>query len=434
VRRLRLLVAMFQGGGNVPLLLPIVSRLVARGHRVRVIVGPGVRASRLPISEHLERSLRSTGADVTRLRAPDIHPLDASPHARGLVLGWVPRAFRGVLTEARVACWIPHWACEVASTLKRENADAVVSDFNLTGPLVAAEAADVPSATLVHNVYRGSVQGRPPWGPGWLPRASAAGRLRDAAGTFVSNRLHERDALPFLNSARKSLGLRPVRSYSEQDHKTARIIVLASPVFDSLSGLPVNVRLVGTPLGEATPLLPRSRWFAVDGRPLVLVSLSTLAQGQATLMRRILTALASLPVHALVTTGPALDPSRFTAPPNIVIETFVPHRSVLPHASAMVTQCGLGTVMKALAHGVPLVCIPLVGDQPENAARVQALATGVRLPPDAAPFRIRQAIEHVLSEPAFRHAAHQVAKALAEEDPVQAAVREIESAVPLCVR
>jgi hypothetical protein len=34
------LMAMFQGGGNIPLLLPIVTRLVARGHRVRVLWFP----------------------------------------------------------------------------------------------------------------------------------------------------------------------------------------------------------------------------------------------------------------------------------------------------------------------------------------------------------------------------------------------------------
>jgi UDP:flavonoid glycosyltransferase YjiC (YdhE family) len=38
----------------------------------------------------------------------------------------------------------------------------------------------------------------------------------------------------------------------------------------------------------------------------------------------------------------------------------------------MVTQWELGTVMKALTHGAPLVCIPVVGDRLDNAARVVA--------------------------------------------------------------
>src|SRR5262245_3011337 len=40
-----ILMTMFQGGGNIPQLLPIVARLVTLGHRVRVLVGPGVRRS-----------------------------------------------------------------------------------------------------------------------------------------------------------------------------------------------------------------------------------------------------------------------------------------------------------------------------------------------------------------------------------------------------
>jgi hypothetical protein len=60
----QILMAMFQGGGNIPLLLPVVARLVARGHQVRVLVGPGVRRSRLPVSESLWRSLHATGAEV----------------------------------------------------------------------------------------------------------------------------------------------------------------------------------------------------------------------------------------------------------------------------------------------------------------------------------------------------------------------------------
>jgi hypothetical protein len=36
----KILACMFQGGGNIPLILPILAELVARNHRVRVMVGP----------------------------------------------------------------------------------------------------------------------------------------------------------------------------------------------------------------------------------------------------------------------------------------------------------------------------------------------------------------------------------------------------------
>ena len=82
-----ILMAMFQGGGNIPLLLPIVTRLVTLGHRVRVLVGPGVRRSRLPVSEHLSRSLHATGVQIMRLREPEVHPWDAALSAHGMLFG-----------------------------------------------------------------------------------------------------------------------------------------------------------------------------------------------------------------------------------------------------------------------------------------------------------------------------------------------------------
>lgn len=435
MRRSRLLIAMFQGGGNIPLLMPVVTRLATLGHRVRFIVGPGVRPSRLPVSEHLSRSLRATGADLVYLRQPEIHPLDASPRLRGVAIGWVPKAFRSVAAEAHIARWIPHWAQEVAAELERESAEAVVADFVLVGALVAAERAGLPSVALVHTVYPRPARGRSPYGPGWLPARGLAGRLRNAAGDVVANRLYARDALPFLNAARRSLGLRPLRWYFEQYDNASRVVVLTSPHFDPRAGFPPNVRLVGTPLGNDTsPPWSLPARSTGDNLPVVLVSLSTLDQGQAFLMERILSALASLPVRALVTLGPALAPSRFTPPANVVLETFVPHGSVLPHAAAIVTQCGLGTVMKGLAHGVPLVCIPLVGDQADNAARVQALGAGVRLPSNAEPSRIRTAIARVLTDRTFRLEAQRFARAVASEDAVQAAVDDIHSVLPSPVR
>ena len=71
-------------------------------------------------------------------------------------------------------------------------------------------------------------------------------------------------------------------------------------------------------------------WPADDARPLVLVSLSTLPQGQAPVMQRILTAVAPLPVRALVTLGPSLAAAQLAAPPNVRFEPFVHHAAVFP--------------------------------------------------------------------------------------------------------
>lgn len=63
-------------------------------------------------------------------------------------------------------------------------------------------------------------------------------------------------------------------------------------------------------------------------------------------------------------------------PENVVARRFVSHGVVLPQAQLVITHAGLGTVMAALTHGVPLLCIPLKNDQIENAARVVSAGAG----------------------------------------------------------
>ena len=161
-----------------------------------------------------------------------------------------------------------------------------------------------------------------------------------------------------------------LRRPHEQVERATRILVMGSEAFQlPVRGpMPDHLRHVGAILAPA----PESPWSppADDGRPLVLVSLSTLPQGQGPIMRRVLAAVRVAPVRAVVTLGPTLSRETFDVPANVQVEQFVPHEGVLPHVSAVVTQCGLSTITKVLAAGLPMVCLPVLGDQPANAARV----------------------------------------------------------------
>jgi hypothetical protein len=144
----RILATLFQGGENIPLLMPVLDRLIARGHTVRIMAGPGVRRSRLPVSADLDRRIASSGAVPILFREPDSHPLDAAPHSRGIIGAWVPSGFRFVPGEAATALWAPAWAKNVAEELRAAPTDLVVADFVLLGALVAAEAARIPLSLL----------------------------------------------------------------------------------------------------------------------------------------------------------------------------------------------------------------------------------------------------------------------------------------------
>jgi UDP:flavonoid glycosyltransferase YjiC (YdhE family) len=119
----------------------------------------------------------------------------------------------------------------------------------------------------------------------------------------------------------------------------------------------------------------------------------------------------------LVTTGSTS--LRSTTPANVHVARFVPHAQVLPQAAAVVTHAGLGTVHAALAQGLPLVCLPIGRDQPDNAARVVRHGAGLRLSPNSSPAAIGDAISRVLDDPAFAVAARRMAAAFEAERPAE---------------
>lgn len=159
-------------------------------------------------------------------------------------------------------------------------------------------------------------------------------------------------------------------------------------------------------------------------RPLVVVGLSTTYQAHGGLLTRVVDALGRLPVRALATSGSV----RLSGPPpaNVHVERFVPHAQVLPHADVVVTHAGHGTVIAALANGVPLVCLPIARDQPDIAARVEWHGAGVRLSPRSSPAGIAAAVQRIQSDPAPRAAARRMADRIAAEDG-NAAVTELEA-------
>ncbi len=413
---LRFLFAMFQGGGNIPLIMPIVAQLAGRGHDVRVLPGPGIRSRPRPASPQFLKQIDESGATRLPFPEPEAHPYSAAPSLRGLAFGWMPQRFVPMAREeARTTLWSAHWAKIVAAELRETLPAVLVADYLLLGAIAAAEAARVPCAVIVHNAFPPNASGQPPKGSGLLPARTPLQHARQMVWQWAHDRIWVRNGLPAHNRARAALGLEPLRSQFEEYNRIARMLVLGCEAFDfPARRLAPNVRYTSTPIDDRD--IPAgawvSHWPASDARPLVLVSLSTLNQGQAPAMHHILEALDGLPVRALVTVGPSLNKDEFRAPPNAVLDTFVPHSAVLPYAAVIVSQCGLGTLSKALLHGVPLVCMPFVGDQPDNAARIVAHGAGLRLPPDAPAADIRAALNAVLAGPQFREAARRLGAAM----------------------
>ena len=144
-------------------------------------------------------------------------------------------------------------------------------------------------------------------------------------------------------------------------------------------------------------------------RPVVYVGLGTIFNEPA-IFRAFLAGLRGEAVTLIVTVGRDQDPADYGPQPgNIHVERYIPLSLLLGHCHLVVTNGGSGTLTAALAHGLPLVVVPVSADQPENAARCGTLGLGRVVAPAAlTPAGARQAVLAVLADPAYRAAAERI--------------------------
>jgi MGT family glycosyltransferase len=149
-------------------------------------------------------------------------------------------------------------------------------------------------------------------------------------------------------------------------------------------------------------------WLETLQQPLVYVTLGTVFN-KPELFRPLLQGLDGS-VSALVTTGRNVDPQSLGSwPPSVRVERFVPQAHVLPRCAAVVAHAGSGSVLGALAHGLPLVLVPQGADQFDNAARCAAAGAAVVIAPEELTAEaVRAALKRVLDEPSFAEAARRV--------------------------
>lgn len=230
-------------------------------------------------------------------------------------------------------------------------------------------------------------------------------------------------AAPALADLRASLGLDPDPEGTYLYRQSS--LSLLPPSFEEPGAPPVHRFRV--PSGAAEPL---PRWWEDTDAPLVYVTFGTVAGGvpfAAAAFRIVVEAMADLPARVLVTVGDTGDPAAFGAlPPSVRVEKWVPQRDVLADAALMVSHGGTGTMLGALAAGVPLVVAPQFADQPDNAVRIAATGAGLSVgdgetrPPTV--DEVRAAVAEVLAGASYRTAAAGFRAEIAALPPVDEAV------------
>jgi MGT family glycosyltransferase len=400
----RFLMAVIDAGGTLPPALGLARELVGRGHSVQVLGDPTV-----------EPSARSAGCGFTSWRtAPHLDSIaDQTALIADMESGNGLQQFAAARDRILVGP-AGRFADDLVAAVRESPVDAVLAD-GLPGILIGAQATGLPTAALMANVYLRPTPGMPVVMSGWSPPRGPAGRARDALIRAAMRRLLFARLSPGLNLVLAHHGLPPIGDLFELFDRCAQVLVLTSPSFDfSSPHIPANVHVVGPQLDDPD-WASAGDWRPAGDEPLVLVATSSVFQDQADLLRRVARALAGLPVRGLITTGRAVDPADVPAPENVRVVRAAPHRAVLAEARVVVTHAGHGSVIKSLAAGVPLVCIPMGRDQKDNTVRVLRLGAGVRVDRKAPPDRIAAAVRQVLDEPGYAAAARRFAETLATE-------------------
>ncbi|MBL7764816.1 MAG: hypothetical protein JNJ58_01885 [Chitinophagaceae bacterium] len=379
------LIVTIEAGGNVPPVFNLVRQLIQRGHHVAVLTEPC-----------LQTLTQQSGAHFI----PFKEYFTKTDRTQDIFEDWKSKniSFDNVIfgpAEIVVRETIEH--------IRRTNADRLIVDVVLPTALIAGEAMHIPRICLFHMPEYLPGPNRPPGSLGLIPGQSFLGKLRDRLLGKVFHSIFNK-YLPKINTIRDHLKLAPLKNIADLFHQADLRLIQTSTAFDfPILPAPQNVRYTGPVLDDPDWVSPwQNPWPAEDQRPLVVVSLSTTFQNQKQSIQHCMEAVSHLDVRALITLGPAMQKESFSIPDNVKVIAHASHDQIFPHANLVVTYGGHGTLMRALAHGLPLVCLPMGRDQDDNAAKVVYHRVGLKRNAKSSPAAIRSAIQTILSNPQFK--------------------------------
>jgi len=382
---MRILVATTPGLGHLLPMLPLARAARDRGHEVVIAAGTSL-------------------AEVVARAGFRHEPM--GPVTIGEVVDGVPELAgltgrrRALVTLRRVFCEgiAPAMADGVADLVERWRPDVIVHEDREFGSWIVAERRGIPHVTVQATA--------------WRPRTAEIANdplnaIRERHGLARDDGLDRLWGQLFLTT-------RP-RSLRDVDAPLPKTTAELRPIADD--------RLGGTATTDVDPFPPR------DGRARVAVTLGTVNHHQVAVLRALIDGAVAAGAHVVVALG--ADPATLgTVAAGVSVHAYVPMSVLLPAADLVAFHGGSGTMLAALAAGTPMVIVPFAADQPENADRCLAAGVSRVLPPEGLDAgAVEHAVNAIVTNPAYRRRAREVADEVAAMPGPDAAVDRVESIV-----
>ena len=171
-------------------------------------------------------------------------------------------------------------------------------------------------------------------------------------------------------------------------------------------------------------------WEWLDERPLIYASMGTLQNRLTHIFQMIVEAVGDLPMQCVLSKGGGNVQVEGTIPDNVLLVDRAPQLRLLEKASLAITHAGLNTALECLAHGVPMLCLPVTNDQPGVAKRVEWLRAGRVIPVQKVTTnRLMSELKQLTDDCSYQDVANDLQSRIARVDGVSVAADIVEQAL-----
>ena len=406
-----------EASGHVNPMSTLLTELLQRGHQVTWIG-------------------TLDGADMLRPRGIETKVVGEDRYPRGRIAELMREGGKlSGLAAARYTVDRLQEALELVFTysptaIRECGATALIADEAIFPARTVAELVDLPLVTVCNALPFLQDDDHPPMLTMWKYRSSGLARFRNRIARMPS-RLLLRRCGQTITEVRDRHGLERYDWLNDNPSRLLTIAQIPRELDYPRRNQPPWFHYVGAMHNPTSRPATDFPFDQLDDRPLIYASLGTVQNQVLPAFRSIAEACADLPAQLVISLGGGSDVAQLgPLPGNPLVVPFAPQLELLKRARLVITHAGMNTTLESLAHGVPMVAIPITNDQPAVAGRIVWSGCGeaVRLR-QANTRRLRKAIHQVFENESYTLRARELSRANQQAGGAERAADLIERVV-----